>query len=1173
MSENTQRQFKVLRLFDGANTNEDWHPRSIGYTKEEIANIPDPAASSRKEITSIPSPFARVHLFENAFLSVSNQANKDGLKTLNDSTAYHQLVSDALDVAEIFFNFEIFNQTTNNLRFVTWKKDIEIARLKSNPDHRLLGETLELYLNQDDNKTKFSEIDNFYLLFCNNVLVGGTSPSTLFFSAYNEKFRLRSLGLGKGEDVFFDEEPCPVYKRSKTLLRYFYGLFKTEPRLKTIMAPFWKYLDVNLKALQLERTEEWKEIQDTIINNFEYNKQIFEKEFKAAVTGEENTFIDIIRNISHRRIQGGVNDYGDSDFAIKSDKYNKGRKPLALQNNFAKALDYCGGRWKPDIQVPYFDPNELDKRILPSVTEVYPYLTVSDFLEPHILRVTYPIENEFFFNGNPEGFRVSDLTQGEGIPGEDSFLLPLTKRFFEFFDPEYLRQTTPDGKPVFRMIKIGTDSLEVQLLVPIKSGDFILFKRLYRPNQIADSLKNEGAVTICRFDLGFLPLFHFDKNVKQIVTLTDGDTLPTTRHFDYSLEFYTSDLKNVPASAKRSRQDKIKHQQFVTSKYYTLDNYYDFIQVSNGQNHGVIIPKWQEKSKGNKKANIAIDFGTTNSFVAVALEGEQPQPLEITGKERFLITLSESWVKPIPNQLKEVILRSLLPFTLGKGQECFLPMRTIISEIQGINHSQAVTGTDISIPFFFERRLLLLNEETITNLKWLKLSEASGDANMVRVEAYIGMLLFLARNYVLNKGATLENIKLTWLYPSSMSEQSKNIFGRTWDRLAKNYLGDTVKVERHSEAIAPFYAFGKHIEKSGDKPVLNIDIGGGTSDVVILHESKPVYSTSFRFAGNTVFGNGYAESNMRNNGLVRLLKDDINQWFDNNSGKIFNLNDAYRGDTGISKMGSADINSLFFSIETNREVATSGVKAISYANMLSDREDVKVGFLFFFASIVYHLAKLMKELDLPMPRQLAFSGKGAGIIALLDAHPQRKNAAGLAQIIFQKIYDVKQYHPEGLEILMGESPKESTCYGAINLVRDNINIEEPPTAILLNRDNVFINERNKSGEEVRYKNLDEQLLNSIEEEIKTYIDFFFQLNQEFSFSAKFGALTGDKLTKCKGVLGADLKNNLKVGLAERKKSVDSDDHVNEPLFFYPLIGSIYQLFSHFADEASKPKSV
>lgn len=1174
-------QHKVLRLFTGANTSADWHVRPNGYSKDEVALIRDPSMGSRKEITSIPSPFARVHLFENAFEWVANRAKIDGKQALAGKTAYHQLVSDALDVAEVFFNFEVFHK---NLRFVVWNKKKELENLKASKTHRLFGETLELYLNQDNAKTRFDLVDNFYLLYCDDILLGGTSPSTLFFAAHNEGFRLAKLRLSRGNDVFFDDEPYPLYKRSLPFQRYLYGLFTLHPELKRTMVPLWRYMEACRDVLKEERPDEGSAIQ-AIIESRNFSRDTFNAEFVPATTGETNTFIDVLRDIHHRRMRGGTLDRSKDPFAIQSDKYAKGRRPLALQNNFTKTLDYCDGKWKPDTVVPYYDSQQdLEKRVLPGEAEVYPYLTVSDFLEPHIMRVTYPIDEEHFFNGNAEGFRKSDRSIGDkGVPGDDAFLLPLTRRFFDFFNPDYLTRATPDGTPFFRMIKTGEGSVEVKLLVPIKSGDYIEFKRMYRPNQTPDLTKNEGAVVPCRFDIGLFPLFHVDGEVRQIAVLADGDTLNTTKHYEYNLEFFQRDGKAVLPGAKRTRQDKHRHQQFVTTKYFSVNSLYDYIQVSNGEHQGVVVPKWTAKSAGNKPVTVAVDFGTTNSFVGFAFGDEEPRALEITQKERFLVTLSEDWVNTNPVLMKESILRTLAPYTLGKGQECWLPMRTIVSEIQGINYHQAVPGMDMSVPFLYQTRLLLKNEEWVTNLKWVKMSDTDGTMNNRRVETYLSMMLFMARNYLLMHGGDLKNCKLVWLYPSSMGEQNVSRFEKTWKATAEEYLGTGVKVERLSEAVAPFYSFSDNEIKSGAYPVLNVDIGGGTTDVIIFRDKKPVYSTSFRFAGNTIFGNGYGNPNSRDNGLLRLFRETIDTWFEANKGSIYNLYDAYKGDSvGVIHMGSADINSFYFSIETNKEVRDNNIRPLSYSDLLSEREDVKVVFLVFFSAIIYHLARLLKQLEQPMPRQIAFSGKGAGIISLLDADTRSRNAASLAMLIFKKVYG-QEYHAEGLDILLGNNPKERTTFGALNMARrGNLNIEFKNAVLLLSGatssagSETFLTIDNlrqqaaQNNDLVIYKDLTEHHYDQLEQEVREFLDFFFDLNREFPFSSKFGALTGDKLMRCKSVLAADLRSNLKNGLDARLSTVDTSEHVTEPLFFYPLTGALFQLMDYFADEAGKP---
>ena len=92
---------KVFRLFkDGANTYNDWNASpDYPYDSTNRDTIIDPeGATASKEITSIPSPFARIDLVKNAFGEVCKLGDSEG------NTIFHKMVSDSLDVGEIFFN-------------------------------------------------------------------------------------------------------------------------------------------------------------------------------------------------------------------------------------------------------------------------------------------------------------------------------------------------------------------------------------------------------------------------------------------------------------------------------------------------------------------------------------------------------------------------------------------------------------------------------------------------------------------------------------------------------------------------------------------------------------------------------------------------------------------------------------------------------------------------------------------------------------------------------------------------------------------------------------------------------------------------------------------------------------------------------------------------------------
>jgi TIR domain len=890
-------------------------------------------------------------------------------------------------------------------------------------------------------------------------------------------------------------------------------------------------------------------------------------------------------NISHENIKESItqeptkeisnypNYFDDKGFTLKTTKQIKGSMPLILQNNFTKPLPYGKGKWNPNYQVPYIDLKELDKRILPVICEHYPYLTVSDLLEPSIIKLSYPMDNEYFHTGNIEGFQVSNIDRN--LPGEDNYLLPLTKKFFYYFDPEFLDQRTTDGKPCFQITKGEKDSINVELRIPVMSGDFILFARNYKlglPPKISEK-ENEGELVKCNFDMGFLPLIHVEKHVKQIIIIADGDVFPETKHFNYSLELFTKQGDLVMPSRIQFRQDKHRHLNYITTKYYVVDCFYDFVVICNGEIKGVLLPKWKEKVKGNKSVTIAVDFGTTNTFAAISFDKGPAMPMQILKNEKQLVTLSEDWLTSVT--MKSVILKSLAPYTMGKNEEVTSIIRTAVTEIEGVNYATSYPGTDISIPFFFESQYLLKNEIWIDDLKWRKKSDSEDDGNNKRVEAFLGIILFILRNQVILGGGDLSKVELCWTFSSSMGRNHIASFANIWKSLFESTFNSKIPIKKISESLSPYYSYDDSEIKSGTYPVVNIDISGDTTDVVFFLENQPIYSTSFRFAGNAVFGNGLGDASGNRNGMVNSFSTKINTWINNSD--IFILRDMYNKYGG--NMGSSKLASFFFSIEENKEVEKSGIDVMSFSRYLSDKEETKIIFVVYFGAIFYHLAKLMKTLKLDMPRQIAFSGKASAMINILDQDTKLKATVGLVRAIFEKVYE-KSYHSDGLDLLMSPSSKERTCLGAINLMNMGKEIEEPKTAVLLgdNTQTLLIDSRKTSknqsdneiiitGESYSYKDASElKVIEGVEKEAIAFVNLLFEINNQYSFSSKFGTLAGQKLMDCKYELLKDLRDNIKTGLAIRKETVDESEPVVESLFFYPLIGSIHQLIEHLTEK-------
>lgn len=157
----------------------DWgNTNPTGYTATEIAQIPPSNPNCTNEPTSIPSPFARLALAKTAFKEVAEK----GTRALR---AYQQIVSNSLDVAEIFFNFDALKDHIG-LEIIKWQYS-DLQSIQS----RILKSTLELFFSSDASSLNLSNTSTFYFLRHINTgkIIGGTSPRTLFFSAANVKQR------------------------------------------------------------------------------------------------------------------------------------------------------------------------------------------------------------------------------------------------------------------------------------------------------------------------------------------------------------------------------------------------------------------------------------------------------------------------------------------------------------------------------------------------------------------------------------------------------------------------------------------------------------------------------------------------------------------------------------------------------------------------------------------------------------------------------------------------------------------------------------------------------------------------------------------------------------------------------------------------------------------------
>jgi hypothetical protein len=225
---------------------------------------------------------------------------------------------------------------------------------------------------------------------------------------------------------------------------------------------------------------------------------------------------------------------------------------------------------------------------------------------------------------------------------------------------------------------------------------------------------------------------------------------------------------------------------------------------------------------------------------------------------------------------------------------------------------------------------------------------------------------------------------------------------------------------------------------------------------------------------------------------------------------------------------------------------------LSFNEKLANDDDLKIVFIIFYSSIIYHLAKLMNKKGLKPPRYLTFSGTGSKVISITDRDKDLKALQKLTKLIFEKVFGEAVGN---IELIQHPEPKEITCKGGL-LSETHIDIEEIKTVLIGDKENTLIPERNLNYTEIN----NEVKLESIVDEVKTFIDLVFGLHTEFNLTKNFG-VNPAKIEDYKTILKEDLMQYLKSGLENKTKELSGNTNINveEPLFFYPLVGALNKL--------------
>jgi hypothetical protein len=460
-------------------------------------------------------------------------------------------------------------------------------------------------------------------------------------------------------------------------------------------------------------------------------------------------------------------------------------------------------------------------------------------------------------------------------------------------------------------------------------------------------------------------------------------------------------LDTVPTQPiQRSKYDDI----YTKTTYYQLNESFDIIQLNfrheYGACGGVIIPRFREVSNGTEKYVYAIDFGTSNTHV------EYGRVVNDKVTETYPFTIAENTMQmTLLNKPREVVQndgalryadyesnlgdmetarqltqREFVPFQIGPQRQASVkfPFKTATCESEAFISNQANNRlfADANIGFNIDNDFTLGYVRYTTNLKWLLEQAGNNPFHLNRVSIFFQELLLFIRTKVLLEEANMRGdifqVQIVMSLPVSMGPTLRNLLIRLMDQQrVEIFSAKSLPLKQVTESIAPYYQLRYINHNIQNDSSCNIDIGGGTTDIVLINRSSKNYNelncycSSFKFAGRQLWGSGHNDFNADSNGFVAYYKSFIE-----------------KADKTVANRLQPILN--------NRTQRTEDLVAVLFSkpeyrftDIFSENKELRAVLIIHYSAILYYVTRLARLQNTDLPRTVSFSGKGSEYLSII----------------------------------------------------------------------------------------------------------------------------------------------------------------------------------------------
>lgn len=1109
---------KIFRLHkDGVTDQSGWFNSGI-ITSSHLDTI---ITAGKDAATSIPTPFATIDLVKSAFKWVAGN-------DIKGSTAHHKLVSDALDVAHLFYASP---KLKDKIKIVAWDPINRLQNLANsgNKGHQKYAETLQLFWQQDSVSQANSQNQVLYnfektkrLYFILNSLtdkvIGGTSPATLFFASPDARSAVKGLDIIIGQDKLFDDKYASLADREDSFVEYIYTLYR-QPNFAHNFPEVYDYLTALINNMGLLNNELQQKITNLAPNDLTNYKP-------CVVLQNQNDICEILGVQLGVQQDDSNNIASQSDFVIQSDFTNLNVEPLVLpQHPFSHQWTYTtnGVIWDNKTKTPYKNINSTQRSQLPSQLSSYYWLTLGNFFEDKIIELPYQIDGSKFITC-----------------GSKKYLLPLSATFFKYFKAEN----------VSKMLVIKERSggnIDAELKIPVRGG-FINFNKQY-----SSADKN-----IEKLDV-YMAIFPFLKSDKFDITYNIG---LLDDHNDKTNEITMTCFKNGQHIQTKPPIIRNKGEGGeLISKYYKVDNQPDLFGVSFKSINGYAIPR-MKAANGSNKFNFAIDFGTTNTHIEYQYGDNDSIPLDNSRNNPLWQSLLDRNMKKVdPEHIENEFTfeQEILPIAISNDEDVKFPLRSALVHNSDVDFGNKVDIIrEVNNYLFLEKRSVPNYLELITQLKWSNYADTIDEK---KVESYLEFLTTIVFYKTLQLGGNPAETTITWFYPVSMDEGELGVFFKLWKDIYKRVFKQTTdkNIKGIPESIAPYLYYRSSVAGLS----LSIDIGGGSSDIAVFDEydRNAKIISSFKFAGNAIFGDGYPSkeysSNSEDNGFVKSFKDEAEKAVNSDEQKKVLLKNILN-----TRKSSADFSSYLFSLEKD------GNSNFSYTKLLLKDDRIKLTMLVFYGAIAYYSANLLKKAGVGIPKYILLSGTASKTASIVDASEDLKSLSKMFQFIFERVFQKKA--EKDLQVKLTPIPKEVTCKGALKAnIEDSI--KESPVKFWIGgtQDNnwgTILDREQDIQNTPKYGDIDDNQKFEIENTIKDYYSALDEFLDTISIKSKF-MIEPSAYKVFQEIRDNDIKDFLVRGIKAYYKK--DDTKIEESLFFYPLIGILNRLANALANNSNE----